>query len=671
MLKMLRKHAGALAALVGIVSIALILGSAPPTYAQVRAQVAARATAATGDPVAAGGASLTVTNTSNDDQLRASWSLRPILAQIQGFNLYLGGRPLQSSLLPASQQYVTLTDLTRGVSYEPGTLVVDVIGYMGAARSPAPTGEVLYSIENTSAFALPAKDNTFNLGAATLTFSYLRSGEVMAAWNPKPVRDRQIQGFRVSVDGAPLSSELLSPSVRTTSLSQLIPGMTYPAGSVSVEVVGYGGAPRTPEPAGEVLERISNGTSLTMPSKVLDGPKQITVDPDGTSATVFWAADPIASGYQLYRNGALVNTAPILGTSYRIVGLTPSTSYQDQFQLASIRRTVSDRLESDRMSLPPFDTREQDRMLPPVPIQVSLVKPEVDALTIGWEAGWGPADSGRPPVTEYRVYVSGALVGTVPASTRVYRIANLPSYTPYLAGAISVAAVNSAGESLKASPADAMMTLPSAEQAQKIASRRQLMVGATVKKVSPQVVEWRDASGKLLKSSVVDDLPELKALPVGYAATITQAVVDDLGNLSNDTWAVQRAAELEAQGRSVASRTGTTSRLFEDLLRPFAELIAQLLDLISRLIVAVLNFIAAILEMIIAGFQIEPDEDELVVGGGSLTVTRTSADTQLLASWTLRGTLDPKEGYRVRPQRVDEWSDDRFIWFARWNHRSG
>lgn len=155
-----------------------------------------------------------------------------------------------------------------------------------------------------------------------------------------------------------------------------------------------------------------------------------TSDASATAAKVTWATVDGATGYNVYVDGKLYNSAPIEVCECVINNLTEDTAYEITIT------AMNEKGESEKSLIKVVQTTEEK--IPESPTSLELADKTADSITIQWESVLG--------ATGYRVYVNGELVTETPVKEAGYVISNLEADTTYR---VAVSAVNGKGESEK------------------------------------------------------------------------------------------------------------------------------------------------------------------------------------------------------------------------------
>ncbi|WP_198851133.1 fibronectin type III domain-containing protein [Alicyclobacillus sp. SO9] len=160
-----------------------------------------------------------------------------------------------------------------------------------------------------------------------------------------------------------------------------------------------------------------------------------------TGWTESWSAVSGAAGYNVYINGTKVNSSPVNGTNYNVIGEKADTSYSV---------IVTAIIGSGQSAQSPPDSVTTLPNAPGAPTGLT----HSSVMQTGWTESWN-AVSG---VASYNVYVNGTKVNSSPVKKTNYSVSGESANTTYH---VTVRAVNAGGESV-ASSADKVTTLPNA-----------------------------------------------------------------------------------------------------------------------------------------------------------------------------------------------------------------
>jgi len=139
-------------------------------------------------------------------------------------------------------------------------------------------------------------------------------------------------------------------------------------------------------------------------------------------------------GYKLYRNGSFIKLVPAPSTSSADTGLAASTIYS--YAVSAIDNAGNESATSSTVSK---NTPSCDSTAPSVPTGLVAAALSANRIDLSWNAS---TDTGGSGLAGYRVYRSGALVGTTAATS--YSDTGLTEETQYC---YRVAAYDSAGNS--------------------------------------------------------------------------------------------------------------------------------------------------------------------------------------------------------------------------------
>jgi poly(hydroxyalkanoate) depolymerase family esterase len=147
-----------------------------------------------------------------------------------------------------------------------------------------------------------------------------------------------------------------------------------------------------------------------------------------TTASLSWSSVTGAAGYDVYRNGTLVNASPITGTSYTDSGLAAGTTYAYTVAALDSAGTVGAK------SAPVNATTTGTHQGLPAPTGLTAGTTTSSSVPLSWNAVSGAAS--------YNVYRNGAKVNASAVTTTGYTDTGLAANTAY---AYTVAAVDTTG----------------------------------------------------------------------------------------------------------------------------------------------------------------------------------------------------------------------------------
>lgn len=129
------------------------------------------------------------------------------------------------------------------------------------------------------------------------------------------------------------------------------------------------------------------------------------------SVALSWDNSASATGYNVYKNGVLVNSSPYPSNNYTVVGLSASTMYQ--FQVSAVNSVG----ESAKSSVVKATTQD----LPPF----TLISPSDAKISPQGQITW-TSPSSNPTGTTFNIYRNGTLIGNTSTSPFVD-----PSFNAY------------------------------------------------------------------------------------------------------------------------------------------------------------------------------------------------------------------------------------------------
>ncbi|MFF3517282.1 PHB depolymerase family esterase [Streptomyces sp. NPDC002573] len=147
------------------------------------------------------------------------------------------------------------------------------------------------------------------------------------------------------------------------------------------------------------------------------------------SASLSWNAVSGAAGYDIYRNGTLVNTSAVTATTYTDTGLTAGTAYS--YTVAAV--DSSDNIGTQSAAVSATTTGTNPGLPAPTGLTVGTVTSS--SIALSWNAVSGAAG--------YNVYRNGTQVNSSATSKTSYTDTALSTGTSY---SYTVAAVDSSGK---------------------------------------------------------------------------------------------------------------------------------------------------------------------------------------------------------------------------------
>jgi poly(hydroxyalkanoate) depolymerase family esterase len=148
-----------------------------------------------------------------------------------------------------------------------------------------------------------------------------------------------------------------------------------------------------------------------------------------TSASLSWTAASGAAGYDVYRNGTLVNSSPVTGTSYTDSGLTAGTAYS--YTVASVDSSGNVGAQSGAVSA----TTTGSNPGLPAPTGLTVGTVTSSSIALSWTAVSGASG--------YDVYRNSTQVNASAVTGTGYTDTGLATGTSY---SYTVAAVDSTGK---------------------------------------------------------------------------------------------------------------------------------------------------------------------------------------------------------------------------------
>jgi chitodextrinase len=263
----------------------------------------------------ASGTAVTTTN--------LSWnaSTDPGGSGVAGYNVYNGSTLLNTSGLVTSTSYA-VTGLSPGTAYNFTVKAVDASGNISSASNIATVST--------------AADTTAPTAPGTLTASNITGAGAKLTWNASSdTGGSGVAGYNV-YNGSTLvntSGVVTGTTYNVTGLSQ---GVTYNFTVKAVDVSGN-------------LSQASNAVQFTTVADVTPptSPTSFT-SPTKTNVSVSlsWTASTDTggtgvAGYNVYRDGAKLNTSLVTATSYNDTGLTPGTTHTYKVEAIDVAGNVS------------------------------------------------------------------------------------------------------------------------------------------------------------------------------------------------------------------------------------------------------------------------------------------------------------------------------------------
>ena len=182
---------------------------------------------------------------------------------------------------------------------------------------------------------------------------------------------------------------------------------------------------------------VSAGT--TPPASAPPAPANLVASgPTGNSLTLTWNAAATATGYNVYRDGAKLNTSPLTGLSYNATGLTPSTQYT-----WTVKAVNAAGESAGAVALGTTTTLA----LPAAPTGLAASAAKADSMALNWNAVSG--------AVEYNLYRGATKANAAPIYGLAFTDYGLNASTAYT---WTVKALNSVGEGPASAVANGVTT---------------------------------------------------------------------------------------------------------------------------------------------------------------------------------------------------------------------
>ncbi|MEV6310037.1 fibronectin type III domain-containing protein [Streptomyces sp. NPDC051840] len=276
----------------------------------------------------------------------------------------------------------------------------------------------------------PATATPGKAGTPTLTESPIVGGQIKLTLVPPSIGPvNGAPSYYALYDGARQVAAVQAPlgTAPHVTLSYKA-GQTYSFTAVAGNSLGTG-------PASTALA----GTVPTPAAPAAPAGLALNGTPTTTTVPVRWNAitmDPPVTAYTLYQGTTNKGTVAAPNVSATVSGYTAGQNY-------SITVTATNSVgESAKSSALTGKTNAAPGA--PTAVAVNTV------TSTGMNVTWTPPTGAQPAVTSHKVYDGTTLKATIPAGTNTAAITGL---TPSTAYSITVAAVNSVGESTKSTPA--------------------------------------------------------------------------------------------------------------------------------------------------------------------------------------------------------------------------
>jgi PQQ-dependent dehydrogenase (s-GDH family) len=168
----------------------------------------------------------------------------------------------------------------------------------------------------------------------------------------------------------------------------------------------------------------SNTTNITIPDITApSAPASLSAaNITETSLDLSWNAssDNVGvTGYDVFQNGIKINSSPVTGTTYRVTGLTGSTTYAFYVQAIDAAGNVS--ANSNTLNATTLDTQA-----PTAPANLVASAVTQSSLTLSWSAS-----SDNLAVAGYDVYRDGIKINGAPVTGTTYNVTGLSALTSY------------------------------------------------------------------------------------------------------------------------------------------------------------------------------------------------------------------------------------------------
>ncbi|TAF72100.1 MAG: hypothetical protein EAZ53_17030 [Bacteroidetes bacterium] len=336
-----------------------------------------------------------------DDSFYLSWNESTDNMIVTGYNVYLNGSKLNSSLLQTTN--LNVTSLTAGTICN---ITVTAVDYVGNESNPS----VIQTITNRQPTAILVT-NTVR-GAAPLTIQ----ANGLSSTDPDGSTGDFVLGYDFNFgDGSPIEN---ANSVSHTYSTQGV----YTLSLVVVDTRDFRSTAVT-----QIINVIADITSPSVPTNL------IVSNVTTTSLNISWSpsTDNVSvSGYAISVNGVSV-VASQTGTSYNVTGLTAGTNYT-----ISIQAIDGSGNRSSVASLSTTTSQALDVTPPSIPTNLTVSNVTTTSFNLSWTAS-----TDNVSVSGYSISVNGVSVVASQTGTS-YNVTGLTAATDYT---ISIVAIDAVG----------------------------------------------------------------------------------------------------------------------------------------------------------------------------------------------------------------------------------
>lgn len=326
--------------------------------------------------------------------LTLTWTGSTDNVAVSGYDVYLNGTKINSSLITATSYSVT--GLNAATAYQFYVQAKDAAGNASA---------------NSSVLSVMTPDTQAPSSPTGLVYSGLTQSSLTLSWNAA-TDNVAVTGYDVYRNGTKINS---SPVTSTTySVTGLNAGTTYNFYVQARDAAGN-------------LSGNSNTVSITTPdTQAPTAPSSLSATGiSQTALTLNWSAatDNVGvTGYDIYQDNVKINASPVTATSFAVSGLTANTIYIFYVQAYDAAGNTSAGSGLLNIQTPP----PPDTEAPSAPTTLAASNITQSSLTLSWDAS-----SDNVAVTGYDIYRNGVKLNSTTVTTTTYNVTGLAASTSY------------------------------------------------------------------------------------------------------------------------------------------------------------------------------------------------------------------------------------------------
>jgi len=323
--------------------------------------------------------------------LTLNWTASTDNIAVTGYDIYHNGIKINTSLITTTTYNVT--GLSAATAYQFYAQAIDAAGNISANSNT-----INISTPDTQAPAAPSALTSSSLAAASVTLSWTASTDNVG-----------VSGYDVYRGGIKINTSLV------TSTTYNVAGLT--------SATAYQFYIQAKDAAGNTSAN-SNTISITTPDNLPPAAPANLVASAITQSTLTlsWNAstDNVGvSGYDVYQNGAKINSLPVATATYNVSGLAAATVYQFYVVAKDAAGNLSVNSNTINISTP-------DTQAPTAPANLAIASLTQTLFTLNWNAS-----TDNVGVAGYDIYQGGVMINTSSVATTTYNVTGLSASTAY------------------------------------------------------------------------------------------------------------------------------------------------------------------------------------------------------------------------------------------------